>query len=224
MNKGSALGMRDVSKRLGNAAVLKSINLEVDFGESVAILGPSGGGKTTLLRIAAQILAADGGTVRLLGDLTSSANFIPNVTLVFQDLRLVPNLNGLQNCNLGIDASDNDAVRALLSRLLVEHCASKFPREMSQGERQRVAIARAIVREPRLLLLDEPTSALDEKSQEAVLKELEAARAKGTAICAVSHDWEFVTAFAGRALKLDRGTLHQIEVEALHRARKALRM
>lgn len=224
-----ALEMRGVCKRLGHTSVLRGVDLQIADRESVAILGPSGGGKTTMLRIVAGIISPDAGTVRfpsLKIEKThpSQLEFAPrhNTTLVFQDIRLFPNLTGLRNCTLGLYPPRAELVRDLLCRLLVEHCATKFPREMSHGERQRIAIARALVREPKMLLLDEPTSALDERSQSALLTELVAARTRGAAILAVSHDWEFVARFAQRVFRLDNGTLNRIDVKALNQAKRAL--
>lgn len=225
----TTLEIRRVHKQFGDVPVLHGISLELARGESVAIIGPSGSGKTTLLRIAAGTLAADGGSVRLEGEdvdwavrKEQGAPPRSDITLVFQDIRLFPNLTGLQNCMLGLANADRAAIRACMERLFIAHCDRKYPREMSHGERQRVAIARALVRRPSILLLDEPTSALDQDTQKAVLNELAAISKHGTSILAASHDWGFVAKFANRGFKLECGELSTIDVGAIRQASQAL--
>ncbi|HEY8524998.1 MAG TPA: ABC transporter ATP-binding protein [Acidimicrobiales bacterium] len=148
-----AVSLRNVTKRFGDRAVLDGIDLDIRRGEFVALLGPSGVGKTTLLRILTGLERADGGEV-----------LVPRVrTTVYQEPRLVPSLRALANVTIGQPnraAVKAAGIRALEEVGLTDH-ARAWPATLSGGEAQRVALARALVREPELLLLDEPFAALD---------------------------------------------------------------
>jgi sulfonate transport system ATP-binding protein len=142
---------------------LSDINLEIRDGEIAALIGGSGCGKTTLLRLAAGLDHATGGTISLDGETISGPH--PAVAVVFQEPRLLPWLSVADNVGFGIDhlpRAERDArITHALERIgLAEH-AGRWPRDLSGGQQQRVAIARALVTRPKLLLLDEPFSALD---------------------------------------------------------------
>jgi len=142
---------------------LSNINLEIRTGEIAALIGGSGCGKTTLLRLAAGLDHATGGTISLDGETISGPH--PAVAVVFQEPRLLPWLSVADNVGFGIDhlprAQRDARIMHALERIgLAEH-AGRWPRDLSGGQQQRVAIARALVTRPKLLLLDEPFSALD---------------------------------------------------------------
>ena len=142
---------------------LSNINLEIRDGEIAALIGGSGCGKTTLLRLAAGLDHATGGTISLDGERITGPH--PAVAVVFQEPRLLPWLSVADNVGFGIDhlprAEREARITHALERIgLAEH-AGRWPRDLSGGQQQRVAIARALVTRPKLLLLDEPFSALD---------------------------------------------------------------
>jgi thiamine transport system ATP-binding protein len=143
-------------------------DLAVPAGEVCALIGPSGGGKTTLLHAIAGFAAPAGGTLRFAGrDLLPLAPADRPLSILFQDHNLFPHLTAAQNVGLGIrpglrlTAADHTAVAAALDRVGLAGLGARRPAELSGGQRQRVALARAIVRKRPLLLLDEPFSALD---------------------------------------------------------------
>ena len=201
----SALELRQVSKVYGSGPTevraLRDVDLSVEPGELVAIMGPSGSGKSSLLTIAGSLEAATSGQVLVAGvNLTSMSRSGQaslrrrSIGYVFQDFNLLPGLTAAENVALPLelDGTGAKAARATaleaLEELGVAEQAARFPDELSGGERQRVAIARAIVGERRLLLADEPTGALDSVNGEAVMRLLRAATTRGVAGVVVTHE------------------------------------
>jgi sulfonate transport system ATP-binding protein len=193
-----AVHVRGLSKAFGTNVVLDAIDLDVRRGEFVVLLGPSGTGKTTLLRILAGLELPDRGSV-----------LVPRArTTVYQEPRLVPSLRALDNVIIGQPA--NREVRERGTRALAEvglntH-ARAWPATLSGGEAQRVALARALVREPELLLLDEPFAALDALTRlqmQDLVGELFARHVP--AVLLVTHDVDEAIRLADRILILRRG-------------------
>lgn len=148
-----AVHVRNLGKRFGDKVVLDDIDLDISRGEFVVLLGPSGTGKTTLLRILAGLERHDQGEV-----------LVPRArTTVYQEPRLVPSMRVLSNVIIGQrgDRATKEAGRRALAEVKLADKARAWPATLSGGEAQRVALARALVREPELLLLDEPFAALD---------------------------------------------------------------
>lgn len=216
--------------------ILRQISLVLEAGERIALLGASGSGKTTLLKILAGLLSPDEGTVTCDGspreflekgstltELEDAKWVWPRVTLVFQDVRLFPNLSARENCLLGLPASESvnhhRNLESLADHLFVQHCLDQKPRQMSQGEQQRVAIMRALIRRPTYLLLDEPTAALDPMMRLELAKML-MQRSKETAILFSTHDWEFASHLANRFLIIRQARL--TSTQTLHEAVDAL--
>jgi sulfonate transport system ATP-binding protein len=193
-----AVHVRGLCKTFGEKAILSEIDLEIRRGEFVALLGASGTGKTTLLRILAGLERADHGAV-----------LVPRVcTTVYQEPRLVPSLRVASNVTLGqrnSQAIRNAARKALAEVGLTAHERS-WPTTLSGGEAQRVALARALVREPELLLLDEPFAALDALTRlqmQALVRELVGAHQP--AVLLVTHDVDEAIRLAHRVLVLRGG-------------------
>ncbi|SDG30454.1 sulfonate transport system ATP-binding protein [Sinosporangium album] len=193
-----AVRLRGVRRVFGERAVLDGVDLSLAPGEFVALLGASGTGKTTLLRILAGLDGADEGDV-----------LVPEVrTVVFQEPRLIPSKRVLDNVVLGLPRSARASGPAALAEVGLAGHARAWPATLSGGEAQRVALARALVREPGLLLLDEPFAALDAltrlRMQDLVA---ELCRTHRPAVLLVTHDVDEAIRLADRVIVLTAGTL-----------------
>jgi ABC-type sugar transport system ATPase subunit len=206
-------------KRYGNNHVLNDCSFSVGLGECAVIRGPSGGGKSTLLRVLALAEHAEHGEV-LYGDTIYAANWgkdqsppehaaYPFLTMVFQQLFLWPNLSVSENLGIVLGPLA-DAAIALLDRLGVAHLLNSFPHECSLGQRQRVVVARAILSPASFLLLDEPTSALDRDNREILATELKSALQSDRGLVIVSHDERDFKTLASEIYEMQNGVLIQI--------------
>ena len=216
------LDLQDVQLRLnGNAGpvdILRGISLSVTSGESLALVGPSGSGKSSLLMVMAGLERATGGRVGALGqDLTQMdedalARFRRgNMGVVFQSFHLIPTLTALENVAVPLEiAGEADAfgrARVELGRVGLGSRAGHYPSQLSGGEQQRVALARASVSRPKLLLADEPTGNLDTANGAAIMDLLFDLRdAHGAILVMVTHAAE-LAARCDRVLKLADGLL-----------------
>ena len=217
----TVLELRRVSKVYGDGPArvqaLRGVDLSVDAGAMVAVMGQSGSGKSTLLTIAGSLEDPTSGEVLVGG--TRLATMSRNgrarlrrrsIGYVFQDFNLLPGLTAAENVALPLEldglAARNarDVGMAALEELSLGGQASRFPDELSGGERQRVAIARAVVGERQLILADEPTGALDSVSGEAVMRLVRAACRRGVAGVVVTHDAQLAS-WADRVVFLRDG-------------------
>ncbi len=196
-----ALDVRELRLTRGTRDILRGVNLHADNGEVVALMGLSGSGKTTILRVIAGLESSDGGSVTA-----------GKVGMVFQFHYLFEHLSAIDNVTLApievLGQPETDArarAQALLDQLGVGHRASALPRELSGGEAQRVAIARALAVDPPLLLLDEPTASLDPARRNDLGDALRTLARSGRALVMTSHDDEFVRDFATRVVVLADG-------------------
>ena len=211
------LGFDDINMRLGKTLVLEHFNLRIAPGESVALLGTSGSGKTTALRIAAGFLKPDRGRVSLgRHDITDWPPERRRMALIHQQFLLFPHLTVAENIVFGMayhgvapDARDG-RVASLLARLGLDGLERRYPHELSGGQQQRVAIARALAVAPSVLLLDEPLNNLDSSNRELLLQELRSLqREAGMSMLYVTHDWAEALRIADRLALLDRGRILQ---------------
>jgi ABC-type polar amino acid transport system ATPase subunit len=214
------LSLRGITKTLGANRVLTDLNLDVPDGQVLAVLGPSGGGKSTLLRCINLLERPDTGAVLLDGeDLTTATRaqllkLRTHIGMVFQLFHLFPHLTVRRNVTLALtltlgmsrDEAD-EAANVALSRVGMAHKADAFPRHLSGGQQQRVAIARAMVRRPRLMLFDEPTSALDVEMVAEVRQVMRDLVADGMTMIVVSHEIGFVRSAADRIIFLAEGRI-----------------
>jgi len=170
-----AIQVRNISKSFGDTPVLEDINLDVTSGALTALLGPSGGGKSTLLRIIAGLETPDVGTVSILGQ---ESTYLPpqrrNVGFVFQHYAAFKHLSVFRNVAFGLEVrkKSKDEIRKRVMELLelvhLDQFADRLPSQLSGGQRQRMALARALAVEPDVLLLDEPFGALDAQTRRAM--------------------------------------------------------
>ena len=199
--------------------VLNNINLHMAPGSFHFLTGPSGAGKTSLLRLIAMEAAPQSGQILVFGrelanlDREQRAYMRRKVGFVFQDFRLLPHLTILENVALplkllGSYTREQDGqVKELLAWVGLSGVSQKFPLELSGGEQQRVAIARAVVNRPTLLLADEPTGNVDEAMAERLLHLFTELHRGGTTVLLATHSDHLARAFQKPILRLDRGQL-----------------
>ena len=197
--------------------VLDGLSLDVEFPHVLALLGPSGGGKSTLLRVIAGLERPDSGTVLINGEEVPDRepalrDYRRTLGVVFQAFNLFPHMTVLRNVMLplvevhGIDRSNaRDRSMEVMERLGIADQASKLPAQLSGGQRQRVAIARALAAKPRFLLFDEPTSALDPEMTAEVLSLIADLRESNTPMLLVTHEMGFARKIADRVAFLSAG-------------------
>ena len=196
---------------------LNNVNIEIQEGESVAIMGPSGCGKSTLLNILGLLDNPTGGEYRLNGEDVSTYTEAQRTALrkgvigfVFQSFNLIDELNVYENIELpllymGVSASERKRrVEDAMNRMAIAHRVKHFPQQLSGGQQQRVAIARAVVTNPKLILADEPTGNLDSKNGKEVMDLLTELNKEGTTIVMVTHS-QHDAGYADRVINLFDG-------------------
>src|SRR5438552_330466 len=229
-----ALDMIGLSKWYGEFHVLRDVTLKVMRGERIVICGPSGGGKSTLLRCVNRIenwqagrLIVDG--LELTEDLKKIEEVRREVGMVFQHFNLFPHLTVLQNCTLAPiwvrrmpRKEAEEIARLQLKRVRIPEQAEKYPGQLSGGQQQRVAIARALCMQPKIMLFDEPTSALDPEMVKEVLDTMVGLALDGMTMVVVSHEMGFARQVANRMVLLDAGQIVEVnEPAAFFRDRKS---
>ena len=211
------LELKNITKSFGDTHVLNGISLTLDNGKIMSILGPSGGGKTTLLNIILGITEATSGQLIYNGeDLTDVPMEKRGFNIVFQDYALFPNLTAYENITYGLrnnpGISSEKEIKEMISLLGLEEHLNKRIDELSGGQKQRVALARTLVMKPKLLLLDEPLSALDgviKESIKAKIKQI-VEQYKLTTIM-VTHDPEEACTMSDKVLIINHGKIAQYD-------------
>ena len=218
------ISIRGLSKRHGALQVLEGLSAEVAAGETIAVVGPSGGGKSTLLRCLNYLEAFDAGEVEIAGftlrpglgakQRTLLRALRTSVGMVFQQFNLFPHLTALQNIALAPEvvrraarAEAEIAARELLARVGLADRAGSYPHQLSGGQQQRVAIARALAQKPKVMLFDEPTSALDPEMRDDVMEVIRDLAQGGMTMLVVTHEMQFAHDVATRVWVIDRGTI-----------------
>ena len=205
------LELLNISKKFGDKQILEDFNLIVPEKQVLAIVGPSGGGKTTLLRMLAGLETIDSGQVIYNGELLGVAELEKRNLLgfVFQDFQLFPHLSVLENLTLSpihtMNVSKEEAeekAQGLLARLGLSEHAKAYPYSLSGGQKQRVALARAMMINPEIIGYDEPTSALDPALRLEVEKLILQNREMGMTQIVVTHDLQFAENIADSILKV----------------------
>lgn len=218
------LKIRGLKKFFGNNLVLKGVNLEINKGEIVVVVGPSGGGKTTLLRTITGLEKCDDGTIEIDGytfckdgrycDKKSSSIIRKNVGLVFQNFNLFPHKSVLENIieapTRALGKKKENAINKaneILSFLGLSDKANNYPCELSGGQKQRVAIGRALALNPKLMCFDEPTSALDPSLTLDVAKLIKSLSKTGMSMLIITHDMEFAKLVSDKIVSMDSGKI-----------------
>ncbi len=216
------IDIQGLSKSHGNHPVLDGLSARVERGDVVAITGPSGVGKSTLLRCLNYLEPFQGGVIRIAGvelkpgmdrrDRRLLRELRSRVGFVFQQFNLFPHLRAIDNITLaprvvhGVDRSVAEAEgRELLRRVGLETRADAFPHQLSGGQQQRVAIARALAQKPEVILFDEPTSALDPQMRGEVLDVMRELAKGGMTMLVVTHETRFAEDVATRRWEMNHG-------------------
>lgn len=218
----ASVRFENVEKSFGDVKVLRDFDLDVQPGEFVVLLGASGSGKTTALRILSGLETPSGGEVYIDGE--SVTEVLPkyrDISMVFQSYALYPHKTVAENISFplkvrGMDKAEMDeATRDAARQVQIEDLLERFPRELSGGQRQRVALARAIIRRPSVFLMDEPLSNLDAKLRghmRAQLKHMQ--KSMGITTIYVTHDQIEAMTLAHRVAILEKGVLQQLATPA----------
>ena len=220
---GTALVELDhVDKWFGDLHVLQDIELQVDAGEVVVVIGPSGSGKSTLCRTINRLEPIQGGQIRIEGrplpeEGKALAALRADVGMVFQSFNLFAHKSILDNVTLGpVKARKRpkrearEQAMALLERVGIGDKAERYPAELSGGQQQRAAIARALAMEPKVMLFDEPTSALDPEMIKEVLDVMVELAAEGMTMVVVTHEMGFARSAARRVVFMDEGAIVEV--------------
>ena len=202
LTPGIPLLLNGVTKRYGDNTILNELDLHIPSGQFVAVVGRSGGGKSTLLRLLAGLEKPNAG--ELLAGATPLAAIQDDTRMMFQDARLLPWKTVIDNVGLGLNGAWRDAALQALASVGLESRAQEWPAALSGGQKQRVALARALIHRPRLLLLDEPLGALDALTR-LEMQELIVSlwQEHGFTVLLVTHDVSEAVAMADRVLLIE---------------------
>ncbi|MDB5874863.1 MAG: carbohydrate transporter ATP-binding protein family [Ramlibacter sp.] len=216
----ASISLQGITKNFGETTALSDVQLEIGDGEFFVLLGPSGAGKTTTLRVIAGLENPDAGLVRMNGqDVTAAAPAQRDCAFVFQQYSLYPHLTVFDNLAFPLrapmrrmpEAEVRQRVERVAATLHIESKLRSKATALSGGEMQRVAIGRALVREPRVYLMDEPLSSLDAKLREELRVELKRIqRQSGATVVYVTHDQVEATTLADRIAILEGGRIQQV--------------
>ncbi|MCM8709490.1 amino acid ABC transporter ATP-binding protein [Clostridium sp. SYSU_GA19001] len=211
--------VRNLQKKFGKLHVLKGIDIEINKGEVVVVIGPSGSGKSTFLRCLNLLEEPSDGQIIFEGiDITDKGTNINKLRekmgMVFQQFNLFPNMSVIDNITLaprklkGLSKEEAEkTAKTLLRRIGLEDKASSYPSQLSGGQKQRIAIARALAMSPDVMLFDEPTSALDPEMVGEVLDVMKELAAEGMTMVVVTHEMGFAREVGDRVIFMDEGRI-----------------
>ena len=213
------IDFKDVYKIYGDQVALEDANIHIDQGDFVFVVGPTGAGKSTFIKLISKEIEPDSGEIIVDGmNLDKMSNReIPilrrNIGMVFQDFKLLENKTVFENVAFAMEVvhctrrTINRQVPQMLAVMGIEDKAKSFPQELSAGEQQRVAIARAIINNPKILIADEPTGNLDPDTAWEIMKLIELINRRGTTVVMVTHAREIVNGMNKRVIVIDKGRI-----------------
>ena len=220
------LKLEDVSIIQDNKKVLNNVNIEVENGEFVYLIGRTGTGKTSLIKTLYADIKPDSGTGTIVGFNLNNLrdNKIPflrrKLGIVFQDFKLLNDRNVAENLKFVLDATGwkdkskiNDRINEVLQKVHIENLINKFPSQLSGGEQQKVAIARALLNNPELIIADEPTGNLDPKTSIEVMNILIELNQKGNTILMATHDFILIDKFPNKTYICESGKISEIDIK-----------
>lgn len=192
-----------ITKKFGNNTIFENLDFQAKNNEITLILGPSGTGKTTLLRCLAGLENVDSGKIKIFGEVLNKKNkdnLIKDIGFVFQNLNLFPNLTVIQNLKIVLNSAEK--AQDLINKFRLNGKENELPKNLSGGQKQRVAIARALMLDPKILIFDEPTSALDQELIIEFTKIIHDLIRQNRTIIIVTHDTNFAKDFSNNIFKI----------------------
>ena len=220
MNKLLEIKNLSLSYKINNKSlqILKNVNIDLNYKESISVIGESGSGKTSLIMLIAGLekfnsgeLIFDGNNFKNLNEDELSDIRRKNIGIIFQSFFLLPNFTALENVNLTLEINNiNNGLnksKEILDKVGLNHRFNHYPSQLSGGEQQRVAIARSLVMKPKLILADEPTGNLDPAAAHKILKILEQINKEGTSIIMATHNYKLISDKDYRIIELKEGSL-----------------
>ena len=208
-----------MTKVYADTVALKNATLHIDQGDFVFVVGPTGSGKSTFIKLITKEIEPDEGEVYVEGKPLSKlsnrdvAFLRRDIGMVFQDFKLLDNKTVFENVSFAMEVvrcnkkTIDRQVPQMLSVMGIEDKANNYPNELSAGEQQRVAIARAIINNPRILIADEPTGNLDPETAWEIMQLLELVNKRGTTVVMVTHARDIVNRMNKRVIAIDQGTI-----------------
>lgn len=227
MSQHSVIDFKNVTVTYDHRPVLDNIDFRLENGEFVYLIGATGAGKSSFLRLIYRDLVPDNGTIRVADlEVTSlSDKKVPylrrRLGIVFQDFQLLPDRTVYDNVAFSLQVTGEkknyikQRVLEVLGMVGLSHKRKNMPGDLSGGEQQRVVIARALANEPRIMLADEPTGNLDPKASAEIMDLLKQINNRGMAVLMVTHDYDTVKKYPSRTLKLSNGKLTEIDSKKL---------
>lgn len=210
------LNAANINKKIAGKKILEDISISLESGEIISIIGPSGAGKTSLLRAISLIDFPDSGSLKINGNSyqfpiqrAESVKFpYPNLTIVFQQLFIWPHLTIRQNITLPLRRNvDGVHFAGMVKLFQMDSFLDRYPNEISMGQRQKAALVRALLLKPSCLLLDEITSALDAEQSHQIFCHLKQIAKRGAGIVIVSHDLRLISKISDRVIFFDKGKI-----------------
>ena len=227
MSKHAVINFSNVSVTYDHRTVLNNIDFSLDNGEFSYLIGQTGAGKSSFLRLIYRDLVPDSGRVQVADfDVTSISNKeIPylrrRLGIVFQDFQLLPDRTVYENVAFSMKVTGakssyvKQRVLEVLGMVGLSHKRKNMPEDLSGGEQQRVVIARSLANEPRIMLADEPTGNLDPEASASIMELLEKINNRGMAVLMVTHDYDTVKQYPYRTLKLEDGHISEVDPRKL---------
>lgn len=229
MPDNSVIEFQNVTVQYEHRVVLDHIDFKLGNGEFIYLIGQTGSGKSSFLRLIYRDLIPDMGNVWVAGFNvnTMKDRKVPilrrRLGVVFQDFQLLPDRDVYDNVAFALQVTGEKKkfikkrVLEVLAMVGLTHKRRSMPRDLSGGEQQRVVIARALANEPRILLADEPTGNLDPEAADSIMELLQQINNRGMAVLMVTHDYKLVKDYPHRTLKLEDGTIRQVEDDRFRR-------